>query len=225
MAPPSVDTIHDGPTTKVLKADVELGPQPSRDRRQPVEALRRRHGGETSMAPALAGRPPAPGRHAEPLGSEDRPRAIAEVGLADRLRLRPLAPRRVEARRCRRRRARPRRSGRRRHRCRPRSARSTVASAARRDGRLGRVAIPLGPHGRLGVAEVDRANDAPALPAAIGGLIGPEERLRIDSGQAPPRALDVDPRSRQLDRRAARRRIAQENDSFSSSATSFETSR
>jgi hypothetical protein len=167
-----------------------------------------------SPAPSEDGKHPAaaPGRR----GSENRPGAVAKVALADRLSLRPLAASRIEAFDPVRGEGpfngqvddivdvdvdppdRPRESSR------------------RWDARLGCVAIPLGPHGRLRVAEIDRADDAPALPPPVGGLIGPEEWLGVDAGDAEPGALDVDPR---------RDGIVQENDSFSSSATTFDTSR
>ena len=90
-----------------------------------------------------------------------------------------------------------------------------------RDAGLGGVAVPLRPDGRLRVAEVDRADDVAALPAAVRRLLGPEERLRANAGDPEPGALDVDP----LRRRLLPDPAAQENDSFSSSATIFETSR
>jgi len=40
----------------------------------------------------------------------------------------------------------------------------------RRQPGLGEPAIPLGPDGRLAVAEVERFNDSPALPSVVGGV-------------------------------------------------------
>jgi len=149
-------------------------------------------------------------------GREECPRPVPEGALADRLRHGPLASRRIEALDAVRREGalhgeiddivqvdldppdRPREPPR------------------RRDACLGGVAIPLGPDRGLGVAQVDRADDAPALPATIGGLIGPDEWLGAGSRDTEPGPLDVD---------ARRRKLAQEKLSFSSSATSFDTSR
>jgi hypothetical protein len=204
-----------------------LGTQAPRDRRQLVEPLGRWHGGQSAVSPA----PPedredlaaAPSRR----GREDRAGAVAVVALADWLCFWPLAPARVEP-------------GDAVGRKRPigREVDHIVEvdldlpdrpweSPRWRDARFGGVPVPLGPDRRLRVAEVDRADDAPALPSAIGGLIGPEERLRVDACDPEPGAADVDATRRRLLPRARRlpNSIAQANDSFSSSATTFETSR
>ena len=160
-------------------------------------------------------------------GSEDRARPVAVVGVADGLRLGPLAARRVEP-------------------LDPVRGEDAVGRqvgdvlevhldppdrprqpATGRHARLGGVPEPLGPDRRLVVAEIDRAHDRAALPPAIGWLVGPEERVAAGAGDPEPGAPDRDPRRRQLDRRSAppRHSSAQENESLSSSATSFETSR
>jgi hypothetical protein len=194
----------------------ELRPQASWDGRQPVETLRWRCCGQASMAPApsedgedLAAAPRGRGR-------EDPAGTVAVAGLADRLRLRPLASARIEP-------------------LEPMRGEGAVGGevddvaevdlhapdGARepsrgRDARLGRVPVPLCPDGRFRVAEVDRADDAAALPPTVGRLVGPEEGLGVDPGDPEPGPLDAD----------ARRDVrAQANDSFSSSATTFETSR
>ena len=149
-------------------------------------------------------------------GREECPRTVPEVTLADRLRHGPLASRGIEALDAV---------------CREGALRGEVDNVVqvdfdppdrpwepprRRDASLGGVAIPLRPDRGLGVAQVDRAHDAPALPATVGGLIGPDEWLGAGSRDTKPGALDVD---------AWRRKLAQEKLSFSSSATSFDTSR
>ena len=147
--------------------------------------------------------------------------------MADRLGLRPLAPRRVEP-------------------LDPVRREDTVGRqvgdvlqvhvdppdrsgkpAAGRNAGLGGVPEPLRPDRGLVVAEVDRAHDGAALPSAVGRLVRPEEGIAARARDPEPGPSNRDPRRRQLDRRGAssRHSSAQANESLSSSATSFETSR
>ena len=84
-----------------------------------------------------------------------------------------------------------------------------------RDAQLRSVAVPLGPSGGLSVGQVVGADNRPSLPAAVVGVRRPEERIVARAIDPPPDAADRNPGGGQA---------AQEKESFSSSATSFETS-
>ena len=86
-------------------------------------------------------------------------------------------------------------------------------SAGRRGSLLRGVAIPLCPRRCLRVAQVETPNDSAGLPSAVCRLGSPHERITAAADDPPPSALDGDSCSGQLD---------QENESFSSSATSLE---
>lgn len=80
---------------------------------------------------------------------------------------------------------------------------------------LGRMAVPLGPGRLLSVRQIEATDDGAGLPAAVGGVGRPEERIASASVDPPPDAVDGDPGGGGS---------VQENESFSSSATSLETS-
>ena len=84
------------------------------------------------------------------------------------------------------------------------------------------VAIPLGPSGGLSVGEIVATDDCAGLPASVGGIRCPEEGIPAAPDDPPPdpgrrSPLGGDPAPRQAPG-------PQENESFSSSVTSFETS-
>lgn len=80
---------------------------------------------------------------------------------------------------------------------------------------FGRVSVPLGPRRLFAVGKVERTDHLSALPPTVRRLRSPSQRICARPAEAPPHARDADRGRDDLD---------QEKESFSSSATSRETS-
>jgi len=87
--------------------------------------------------------------------------------------------------------------------------------AGRRRALLGGVPIPLRPGGGFAIGEIEAAHHCTGLPTAVGWVGRPVEGIAAGPIDPPPDPVDRDPGGGQ---------VAQENESFSSSATSLETS-
>jgi hypothetical protein len=80
---------------------------------------------------------------------------------------------------------------------------------------LGGVPIPLRPGGGFAIGEIEAAHDCAGLPPAVGRVDRPVEGIAAGPSDPPPDPADRDPGGWQ---------VAQENESFSSSATILDTS-
>ena len=87
--------------------------------------------------------------------------------------------------------------------------------AGRRRALLGGVAIPLRPGGGFAVSKIEAAHHGTGLPTTVGWFGRPVEGIAVGPVDPPPDPVDRDSGGGQ---------VAQENESFSSSATSLETS-